>query len=100
LPPDAATTPAAGISRLSRLLNAPRALNEPECCSSSSFSTSSPGGRPKSARSTVITGVRRTYGAIRSAAAAIPAAVTVPAGPVSCSSTLVICRLLLVNPRC
>ena len=29
LPPDAATTPAGGISRVSRLANAPRALNDP-----------------------------------------------------------------------
>src|SRR5215470_9212021 len=64
LPPDAATTPAAGTSRSSRLANAPRALNDPACCSCSSLSSSGPAGSPKSARSTLITGVRRTCGAI------------------------------------
>jgi hypothetical protein len=38
LPPDAAATPAAGTLRESRLLNAPRGLNEPVCCRNSSFS--------------------------------------------------------------
>ena len=35
--------PACGTSRSSRLANAPRVLNEPACCSSSSFSSSGPG---------------------------------------------------------
>src|SRR5438132_267972 len=54
LPPDAATTPAAGTSRSSRFANAPRALKDPACWSCSSLSTSGPGGSPKSARSAAI----------------------------------------------
>ena len=42
LPPDAATTPAAGTSAASTRLNAPRGLNEPACCSSSSLRVSGP----------------------------------------------------------
>jgi hypothetical protein len=41
-PPDAATTPAFGISRVSRFAKAPRALNEPECCSNSNLRSRSP----------------------------------------------------------
>src|SRR5207248_2550912 len=37
LPPEAATTPAAGTSRSRRFANAPRALKEPDCWSSSSL---------------------------------------------------------------
>ena len=36
-PPDAAMTPTSGTSEDSSLLNAPRGLNEPVCCVSSSF---------------------------------------------------------------
>ena len=43
LPPDAATTPAAGTSAASTRLKAPRGLNEPACCSSSSLSVSGTG---------------------------------------------------------
>src|SRR5205814_9563878 len=63
----AATTPAAGTSRVRRLANAPRALNEPECCSSSSLKTTLPSST---------TGVRRTCGRIRGSTAAIRALVT------------------------
>jgi hypothetical protein len=37
LPPDAASTPLASISAVSIRLNAPRGLNDPVCCNSSSF---------------------------------------------------------------
>ena len=71
LPPEAATTPAAGTSRVSRLANAPRALNEPACCSSSSLKLEPAKARPKSAARTSITGVRRTCGRIRRSTSAI-----------------------------
>src|SRR4051812_30115042 len=71
LPPDAATTPTAGTERRSRLANAPRALKEPDCCSSSSLSTSVTPPRPKSRPSTSTTGVRRMYGRITGSVAAI-----------------------------
>src|SRR3989442_841328 len=64
MPPNAATTPAAGSGRRSRLANAPRALNDPECCSSSSLSTSGKDETPKSAPLTSSVGVARTYGAM------------------------------------
>src|SRR5487761_174747 len=60
LPPDAATTPAAGAGRSRRLANAPLALNDPECWRNSSFSTSGPPGRSSSDRSMRSTGVVRT----------------------------------------
>src|ERR1700733_7741625 len=62
LPPDAATTPAGGTSRSSRLANAPRALNEPACCRSSSLKSTCTPATPRSAPSTSMTGVRRTNG--------------------------------------
>src|SRR5688572_7988250 len=74
LPPEAATTPAAGISRESRWLNAPRALNDPACCRNSSLKTRRTSGSPKSAPSTSRTGVRRTNLAMRSAVARIACA--------------------------
>jgi hypothetical protein len=55
----AATTPADGTSRMSRLANAPRVLKEPACCNNSSLSTSGTGPSPKSAPSASTTGVRR-----------------------------------------
>src|SRR5438045_4696193 len=67
LPPEAATTPAAGTSRVRRLANAPRALKEPECCSNSSLKTRFP---------SVTTGVRRTYARISFSVAAISVPVT------------------------
>ena len=48
LPPDAATTPVGGILRSSKFVNAPRALNDPECCNSSSFSAIAKSPSPKS----------------------------------------------------
>src|SRR5262249_41412189 len=71
LPPDAATTPAAGILRVNRFVNAPRVLNEPECCRSSSFSTIGKSVSPKSAPRTSTTGVTRTYGRMTSRTSAI-----------------------------
>src|SRR6266403_1833783 len=71
LPPEAATTPAAGMLRRSRFAKAPRALKEPDCCSSSSLSTSVRPGRPKSWPSTSTMGVKRMYGRIRVSVAAI-----------------------------
>src|ERR1700731_2564549 len=73
LPPEAAVTPAAGIFRSSRLAKAPRALNDPECCSSSSLSTSRIGASPKSAPSTTTTGVSRTWPRMRANASVIAA---------------------------
>src|SRR6185295_5991098 len=63
----AATTPDAGTSRVSRLVNAPRALKEPECCNSSSLKTRLP---------SATTGVRRTCGRISFSVAAISLRVT------------------------
>jgi hypothetical protein len=72
LPPDAATTPAGGTSRSSRFANAPRVLNDPACCNSSSFANSAMlESRPASAGSSARSGVRRTYGAISRAVSAI-----------------------------
>src|SRR5262245_57111980 len=71
LPPDAATTPTAGILRVRRFVNAPRTLNDPECCSSSSFSTIGTSPSPKSLPRTSTTGVTRTYGRITSRTSAI-----------------------------
>ena len=59
LPPDAATTPAGGTVCVSRFVNAPRVLNDPARCSSSSFTTTRACARPKSAPATSTTGVRR-----------------------------------------
>src|SRR5438445_2020576 len=71
LAPQAATTRTAGTCRRRRLANAPRALNEPDCCRSSSLNTSVKPGRPKSRPSTSTTGVRRMYGRITGSVAAI-----------------------------
>ena len=71
LPPEAATTPAAGTLRISRFANAPRGLNEPVCWKSSSLSVSGMGPSPSSSPRTSMIGVRRTCGAIRRCAAAI-----------------------------
>src|SRR6266478_340489 len=71
LPPEAATTPAAGTRRRSRFAKAPRALKEPDCCSSSSLSTSVRPGRPKSRPSTSTMGVKRMCGRISASVAAI-----------------------------
>src|SRR6266498_3793093 len=51
LPPEAATTPAAGIARVSRCANAPRVLNEPACCRCSSLNVNETDCRSKSAPS-------------------------------------------------
>src|SRR5436190_336384 len=59
LPPDAATTPAAGTSRVSRFVKAPRVLNDPARCSSSSLNVTRNPATPTSAPSTSTTGVRR-----------------------------------------
>src|SRR4029079_691335 len=68
LPPLAAIRPASGSSRSLRTrLKAPRGLNEPACCRSSSF---------KVTASCSITGVRRTYWPIRSAARSMSSGVT------------------------
>jgi hypothetical protein len=75
LPPDAATTPAAGTGRRSRLVNAPRTLNEPDSCVCSSFRVSGNGGRPKSAPVVCSTGVSRIRGAIAAYARSMPAGV-------------------------
>src|SRR5437867_2467758 len=64
LPPDAATTPDFGISRVSRFVNAPRALNDPARCVNSSLSVTRRPGMPISPPSTSTTGVRRMYGAM------------------------------------
>ncbi len=64
-------TPASGTGRINRFANAPRALNEPECCRSSSLSTSGKDARPKSAPSSSTIGVTRTYGAMTTATASI-----------------------------
>src|SRR6185437_10832326 len=79
LPPEAAVTPAGGTCRSSRLAKAPRTLNEPECCSISSLSTSRIGARPKSAPSTATTGVSRTWSQMRAKACEIDARSTVTA---------------------
>src|SRR5437762_3627816 len=71
LPPEAATTPAAGTLRNSRLAKAPRALNEPDCCSSSSLRTMVMPSRPKSRPSTSTIGVRRMYRRITFSVASI-----------------------------
>src|SRR5882724_1603743 len=71
LPPEAATTPAAGMRRRSRFAKAPRALKELGGCRSSSLSTSVRPGRPKSRPSTSTMGVKRMYGRIRVPVAAI-----------------------------
>src|SRR5215813_5193688 len=76
LPPEAAVTPAGGIRRNSRLAKAPRALNEPECCSCSSLSTSRIGANPKSAPSTATIGVSRTWPRMRSNVSVIAAGLT------------------------
>jgi hypothetical protein len=65
-PPEAAATPTSGILRMSKFANAPRALNDPECCNSSSFSVIGNPASPKSPPLTVTTGVTRTYGRITS----------------------------------
>src|SRR5258708_11853674 len=62
LPPEAATTPASGISRSSKLVNAPRALNDPACWSCSSLSVRGNDERAKSLPSTTRTGVTRMWG--------------------------------------
>ncbi len=59
LPPEAATTPAGGTGRQRRLVNAPRALNEPACCSDSSLKTTLVESSPTSAPRTSMTGVHR-----------------------------------------
>src|SRR5258707_760747 len=61
-PPEAATTPALGISRVSRLANAPRALKEPACCKNSSLKMRLIESRRKSAPAASRMGVRRTWG--------------------------------------
>ena len=74
LPPLTATMPAARSASLSDRIfaNAPRALNEPERCSSSSLSVT---GTPRWAVSPGLgsVGVRSTCGAMRSAAARMSA---------------------------
>src|SRR5690606_12215399 len=73
LPPEAATIPASGSRPSSRAartwLNAPRALNDPVCCVSSSFSHIRAAGA-SGAGSTSSSGVLRTRPAMRAAAAA------------------------------
>src|ERR687898_1622539 len=72
LPPEAATTPAAGTLRRSRLVKASRGLNEPVCWKSSSLRLRDTAGvTPKSDERTSITGVRRTYDSIWRCAARI-----------------------------
>src|SRR5713226_2487530 len=71
LPPEAATTPASGTRRNKRLAKAPRALNEPDCCRSSSLKTRVMLARPKSPPSTSTIGVRRMCGRITGSVAAI-----------------------------
>src|SRR5215204_3085728 len=68
LPPDAATTPAGGISRVRSALSAPRGLNEPVCWVCSNLRMIRP-ATPNSLPRTSRTGVRRTWPARRSAAA-------------------------------
>jgi hypothetical protein len=53
------------------LANAPRALNEPECCNISSLKVSNPGARPKSAPSAATRGVRRMKGRMAFSVAAM-----------------------------
>src|SRR5205807_1092157 len=79
LPPEAATTPAAGISRVRRFVKAPRALKEPACCSSSSLRTSGT-PIPKSAPSTSTMGVRRIYGRMRAYVARMVSGATLLSG--------------------
>ena len=64
LPPEAATTPAGGTTRVSRFANAPRVLNEPARCSSSSLIVMGRPASPTSPPSMSTTGVRRMYGAM------------------------------------
>ena len=66
-PPEAATTPASGTSDASILLNAPRGLNDPVCCSSSSFSVSGV-SIPNDPAPVSTTGVVRTCPRMRSRA--------------------------------
>ena len=58
-PPDAAMTPTSGTSEDSSLLNAPRGLNEPVCCVSSSFNVTR-ASSPNAPGPSSSTGVRRT----------------------------------------
>src|SRR5216684_434163 len=71
LPPEAATTPASGTRRNKRLAKAPRALNEPDCCRSSSLKIRVMLARPKSPPSTSMVGVRRMCGRMTGSVAAI-----------------------------
>src|SRR5437879_7287889 len=71
LPPEAATTPAGGRSRSSRLANAPRALKEPACCRCSALTTTWTAPRPISAPLASRIGVRRTCGRMTAQVASI-----------------------------
>jgi hypothetical protein len=64
-------TPVLGMPRIRRLAKAPRVLNEPACCMSSSFKLRRPAGKPNSVPSISIAGVRRMRGRISRSAAAI-----------------------------
>src|SRR5438270_14045686 len=57
--------------RMSRFAKAPRVLNEPACCKSSSLKLGRPASNPKSAPFVSITGVRRICGLISRSAAAM-----------------------------
>ena len=71
LPPDAAIRPASGMFSAARIrLNAPRDLNEPAYCNSSSF-RATPWPRPSSPGRVEMIGVRRMYGEMRARAAPI-----------------------------
>src|SRR4029453_4800549 len=85
-PPDAAITPGAGTSDERSLLNAPRGLNEPVCCMSSSFKVTRQ-ERSKTPGSSSSTGVRRTYGSIR------PRAARISSGPMMGGASIRLPRL-------
>jgi hypothetical protein len=68
--------PAGGIFRIKRLAKAPRALNTPACCMSSSLNVSATGSSPKSLPFASSTGVRRMCGRISRYAAAMRSRVT------------------------
>gem|GEM_PF-3962245 len=82
LPPLTATTPAprSAVPRASSRLAAPRTVNDPVRCNTSSLAvTGTPSRSARPGAGTV--GVRRTYGAIRRAAASICAYPIMPGTP-------------------
>src|SRR5258708_16569687 len=97
LPPEAATTPTSGISRSSKLENAPRVLNDPACWRCSSLTVSGNDERAKSLPSATSTGVTRMWGLMtsytlsiagRSMGATAPPLAGCPVAPISTPITV------------